>query len=193
MTLRGTVARKTDASYTINGTEMKITLPAPVATGEKVSLDIDWHFIVPETSQNGRGARELVKDGWLYEMAQWFPRASVYDDVNGWQTDQFYGQGEFYLNFGTYDVELTVPHDHIVQATGVLTNPLAVLTATQRQRLAQALTSETPRFIIGKDEVMTPGARPAADGSYTPQLARADQRDHTRGGPQLVPDDRGLR
>ena len=57
-----------------------------------------------------------MKDGWLYEMAQWFPRASVYDDVNGWQTDQFLGQGEFYLNFGNYDVSITVPHDHIVQA-----------------------------------------------------------------------------
>ncbi len=167
VTARGKVVQKTDVPYSINGTEMKVTLPAPLASGEKTAIEIDWHFIVPETSRNGRGAREKVKDGWLYEMAQWFPRASVYDDVNGWQTDQFYGQGEFYLNFGTYDVELTVPHDHIVQATGVLTNPLAVLTTTQRQRLAQALTSETPKFIITKDEVMTPGTRPAGTGPLT--------------------------
>ncbi len=167
VTMRGKVAAKSDVPYTINGTQLKVTLPAPLASGEKAMIEIDWHFIVPETSRNGRGAREKVKDGWLYEMAQWFPRASVYDDVNGWQTDQFYGQGEFYLNFGTYDVELTVPHDHIVQATGVLTNPVQVMTATQRQRLAQALTSETPKFIITKDEVMTPGSRPAGTGPLT--------------------------
>ena len=120
VTVSGKVVRKSDLPYTINGTEMKVTLPVPLAPASQAAVEIDWHFIVPETSRNGRGARELVKDGWLYEMAQWFPRASVYDDVNGWQTDQFYGQGEFYLNFGSYDVELTVPHDHIVQATGVL-------------------------------------------------------------------------
>jgi hypothetical protein len=76
----------------------------------------------------------------------------VYDDVNGWQTDQFLGQGEFYLNFGNYDVSLTVPHDHIVQGTGVIVNQAEVLTATQRARLAEAFTSETPKFIIGADE-----------------------------------------
>jgi hypothetical protein len=146
---------------------MKVALPAPLASGDRAIVEIDWHFIVPETSRNGRGAREKVTDGWLYEMAQWFPRASVYDDVNGWQTDQFYGQGEFYLNFGTYDVELTVPHDHIVQATGTLLNPLQVLTATQRRRLAKALTSETPLFIVAKDEVMTPGSRPAGTAPLT--------------------------
>ena len=152
--------QKTDVEYVVNGTVMKVPLATPLPSGQQAVVEIDWHFIVPETSRNGRGAREQVKDGWLYEVAQWFPRASVYDDVNGWQTDQFYGTGEFYLNFGTYDVELTVPHDHIVGATGVLLNPLQVMTATQRQRLAQALTSETPQFILGKDEVMTPGSRP---------------------------------
>ena len=163
----GRAARKTDAPYTIVGTEMKVMLPAPLMGGQKTVLEIDWHFIVPETSRNGRGVREKVTDGWLYEVAQWFPRASVYDDVNGWQTHQFLGQGEFYLNFGTYDVELTVPHDHIVQATGTLLNPLDVLTATQRQRVKEAMASEQPRFIIAKDEVMTPGTRPAGTAPLT--------------------------
>ena len=151
VTTRGRAVSKVDVPYVINGTEMKVPLPAPLSSGERAVVEIDWHFIVPETSRNGRGAREQVTDGWLYEMAQWFPRASVYDDINGWQTDQFYGQGEFYLNFGTYDVELTVPHDHVVQATGVLQNPLQVLTAIQRQRLARAMTSEAPVFILAKD------------------------------------------
>lgn len=164
---RGRVASRVDATYVINGTVMKVLLPAPLASGQRAVVEIDWHFIVPENSRNGRGARELVKDGWMYEVAQWFPRASVYDDQNGWQTDQFFGQGEFYLNFGSYDVELTVPRDHILTATGTLLNPLAVLTPVQRQRLARALTSETPVFIVGKEEAATPGSRPAGAGNLT--------------------------
>jgi Peptidase family M1 domain len=159
--------QRTDIDYVINGTVMKLPLPAPLLSGQRAVVEIDWHFIVPETSRNGRGVREQVKDGWLYEVAQWFPRASVYDDVNGWQTDQFYGTGEFYLNFGSYDVELTVPHDHIVAATGVLLNPVQVLTPTQRRRLAQALTSETPKFILTGDEVMTPASRPPGTAPLT--------------------------
>jgi len=164
---RGRVVTRVDAAYVINGTEMKVVLPAALGPGQKAVVEIDWHFIMPETSRNGRGARELVKDGWMYEVAQWFPRAAVYDDQNGWQTDQFYGQGEFYLNFGTYDVELTVPHDHIVQATGVLQNPLVTLTATQRQRLTRALASETPVFIVTKEEAATAATRPAGTAPIT--------------------------
>lgn len=164
---RGRVMSRADAPFVINGTVMKVLLPTPLGPGQRAVVEIDWHFIMPETSRNGRGARELVKDGWMYEVAQWFPRASVYDDQNGWQTDQFYGQGEFYLNFGTYDVELTVPRDHILQATGVLQNPLQVLTATQRQRLARAMTSENPVFIVTKEEATTPATRPAGTGPLT--------------------------
>ena len=118
-----------------------------------------------------------MKDGWLYEMAQWYPRSAVYDDVNGWQTDQFLGQGEFYLNFGNYDVSLTVPHDHIVQGTGVIVNPAEVLTATQRSRLAEAFTSETPKFIITAEEVMTPGTRPAGTAPLTWHFKAENVRD----------------
>ena len=170
-------AKLVDVPYVINGTELKIPLPTPLASGKSVVLEIDWTYLVPETSRNGRGLRELVKDGWLYEMAQWFPRAAVYDDVNGWQTDQFLGQGEFYLNFGNYDVTLTVPHDHIVQATGVLVNPAEVLTATQRSRLAQAFTSETPQFIVSANEVGTPATRPAGTQPLTWRFKAENVRD----------------
>ncbi|MEQ9568870.1 MAG: M1 family metallopeptidase [Longimicrobiales bacterium] len=110
-------------------------------------------------------------------MAQWFPRMSVYDDVNGWQTEQFLGRGEFYLNFGDYDVKVTVPRDHIVDATGVLQNPDEVLTTTQRARLEEAYTSEEPRFIVTADEVGDPSARPAGDGMLTWHYRADDVRD----------------
>jgi hypothetical protein len=95
-----------NAKRTVNGTVMRVDLPTPLAPGATAVVEIDWSFLLPEGGRNGRGAKEKVRDGWLYEIAQWFPRASVYDDVNGWQTDQFLGQGEFYLNFGNYDVSL---------------------------------------------------------------------------------------
>jgi hypothetical protein len=153
-----------DTRYIINGSEMRVDLLEPLESGGVVELEIDWDYRIPD---NGRGAKEQINDGWLYEMAQWFPRLSVYDDVNGWQTDQFLGSGEFYLEFGDYDVRLTVPWSHIVQASGVLQNPEEVLTQTQRDRLAQAMTSEEPMFIIRPDEVMDPSTRPTQRGTLT--------------------------
>lgn len=177
LTGSGKTAKRVDAPYVINGTILKVPLATPLLTGQSAVVEIDWSFIVPENSRNGRGVREQVKDGWLYEVAQWFPRASVYDDVNGWQTDQFLGQGEFYLEFGDYDVSITVPHDHIVEASGVLQNPLQVLTATQRARLAQAMSSSEPVFIITKDEAATAAARPAGTAPLTWRFKADNVRD----------------
>ena len=165
------------AKYVINGTQLRVNLDGPLPTGGKARLDIDWSFIVPEGGNNSRGVRELVKDGWIYEIAQWFPRAAVYDDVNGWQNDQFLGQGEFYLNFGNYDVSITVPHDHIVRSTGTLQNPLAVLTAQQRTRLSQAMASDTAVFIVRPDEVQKPSSRPAGNAPLTWRFTAENVRD----------------
>lgn len=173
----GKLAKLVNADYVVNGTQLKVPLPKPISTGETAVVEIAWSFLVPEQSRNGRGVREQVKDGWLYEIAQWFPRAAVYDDVNGWQTDQFLGQGEFYLEFGDYDVSITVPRTHIVDASGELQNPLQVLTATQRERLARAKAGDTPVFIITKDEANTPAARPAGTGPLTWRFVAKNVRD----------------
>lgn len=160
----GPDGRLADAPHRINQTIMRVDLPATLRSGETTELEIDWSFPVPDFA---RGAKEKVRDGWIYEIAQWFPRLSVYDDVNGWQTDQFFGRGEFYLEFGDYDVKITVPADHIVDATGVLQNPEEVLTRTQRERLARAYESEDPVYIVAPDEVMTPASRPKTSGTLT--------------------------
>jgi hypothetical protein len=154
---------------------MKVKLKSPVASGGITAIEIDWSFPVP--TEMARGARERVNDGWLYEVAQWFPRASVYDDVNGWQTDQFLGRGEFYLNFGNYDVSITVPFDHIVDATGVLQNPEDVLTSEQRRRLKNAYESDEPVFIVRPEEVMTSKSRPASAGMLTWHFKAENVRD----------------
>jgi hypothetical protein len=165
------------ARYIINGTQMRVNLDTPIPTGGKAVVDIDWSFVVPEGGNNNRGVRELVKDGWIYEIAQWFPRAAVYDDVTGWQNDPFLGQGEFYLNFGNYDVSITVPRDHIVRSTGTLKNPLQVLTPTQRARLATAIAGDTSVFIVRPNEVATPGARPAGTAPITWRFTAENVRD----------------
>ncbi|MFW6331491.1 MAG: M1 family metallopeptidase [Gemmatimonadota bacterium] len=166
--------RPVDTDYRINNTIMRVELPEPLAPGAVQELEIDWSFVVPD---NGRGAKERVDDGWIYEVAQWFPRMSVYDDVNGWQTEQFLGSGEFYLNFGDYDVKLTVPWDHIVDATGELQNPEEVLTAEQMRRLDEAYRSEEPVFIRTADEIGDPASRPARRGTLTWHFKAEDVRD----------------
>ena len=164
-----------DTRYIINGTVMRVDLLEPLEGGEVVEFEIDWSYRIPDS---GRGGKDLVSDGWIYEMAQWFPRLSVYDDVNGWQTDQFLGRGEFYLEFGDYDVKLTVPANHVVDGTGVLQNSEEVLTQTQRDRLVQAMTSEEPTFIITADEVMTPESRPTQSGTLTWHYIAENVRDY---------------
>ncbi|HEY3286174.1 MAG TPA: M1 family metallopeptidase [Gemmatimonadaceae bacterium] len=166
------------APYFVNGTSMCIELPAPIATGQSAQVEIEWAYIVPEIGRNTqRNARDKVKDGWEYEIAQWYPRAAVYDDVSGWVNDQFYSQGEFYQEFGDFDVAMTVPHDHIVRATGVLQNPNEVLTATQRARLLQAWSSDEPVFIVRPDEVTKPETRPAGRAPLTWRFKAQNVRD----------------
>jgi len=168
------MGRLEDTDWRINNTIMKVNLPEPLGPGEVMSFEIDWSYRIPDS---GRGGKELVRDGWLYEMAQWFPRMSVYDDVNGWQTEQFLGRGEFYLNFGDYDVKLTVPWNHIMDATGELQNPEDVLTREQIRRLEDAYQSEEPEYIVSADEVMDPATRPVRDGMLTWHFIAKDVRD----------------
>jgi Peptidase family M1 domain len=146
-------------TYLVNGTVMKVDLPRALPPHGKQVLDISWSFLFGP-NRNRMGIEE-VDGGVIYEAAQWYPRLAVYDDVRGWNTEQYYGQGEFYLEYGSFDVSLTVPADVIVAATGVLRNPAEVLTSTQRARLAQARSSDATIIIRGKDEIGNPASRPA--------------------------------
>lgn len=141
--------------YTINGTMMRIDMPKPLLKGQSYDFNIDWSFnIVDANAQRARSGYEYFeKDGnYLYEMAQWFPRMCVYDDVTGWQHKQFLGQGEFALAFGDYKVAITVPNDMVVGATGELQNQKEVLTSTQIARLSQAENSTVPIVIVTQSE-----------------------------------------
>jgi hypothetical protein len=152
-----------DARRTVYGTTMRVDLAKPLAPGGSLDIDATWHFNVP-----AQGGGRMGHDGPLYEMAQWYPRMVVYDDVRGWNHEPYIGAGEFYLEYGNFDVSLTVPASYIVAATGELGNPEQVLTATQRTRLTAARKSETPVAIITRDEVgNVDKTRPARSGSLT--------------------------
>ncbi|MDP7592454.1 MAG: M1 family aminopeptidase [Litorilituus sp.] len=144
-------------NFTINGTMLRIDLPIPLKSGDNTELNVEWNYQLHEQKVlGGRSGYEYFKedDNYLYEVASWFPRAVAYYDVMGWQNKQFLGRGEFTLEFGDYDVKITVPSDHIVAATGVLQNPKKVLTNTQRKRLKQAKTAKKPVLIITPDEAL---------------------------------------
>jgi hypothetical protein len=136
-----------EAKRTRYGTTLRVDLARPLAPSGTVDLKAVWHFSVP-----AQGAGRMGHDGPLYEIAQWYPRLAVYDDVKGWNHDPYIGAGEFYLEYGNFDVTLTVPAEDIVAATGELKNPEEVLTAAQRQRLAAARKSDTAIAIIRGEE-----------------------------------------
>lgn len=143
--------------YVINGTMLRIDLPKPLKSGEGTEFTLEWNYQLHEQKVlGGRSGYEYFKedDNYLYEIASWFPRAVAYYDVMGWQNKQFIGSGEFTLEFGDYDVKITVPSDHIVAATGVLQNPKKVLTKTQQKRLAKAKTAKKPVLIVTVDEAL---------------------------------------
>ena len=156
----------------VDDTMMYVELAAPLAPGKSTTIDIAYHFNIPE-----HGADRMGRNGALYELAQWYPRLAVYDDVNGWNTLPYLGQGEFYLEYGNIDYEVTVPAGYIVAGSGVLQNPAEVLTATQRARLATAAKSDSTIHIVTADELTSGAARPSRNGTATWRFRAENVRD----------------
>ena len=161
-----------DAKRTGYGTTMRIDLAKPMAPGTALDLEFVWRFTVPE-----QGAGRMGRDGALYEIAQWYPRMAVYDDVRGWNHEPYIGAGEFYLEYGSYDVTLTLPASYIVAATGELVNPEMVLTTAQRARLALAKKSDTAVAIITREEAGDPARTRPGDHPYTWHFTATNVRD----------------
>jgi len=146
----------TPLRHTINKTMMRVDLAQPLKPGARISLRMSWSFNVPEMNVLGRrSGYERFDDADkndIFEIAQFYPRVAAYYDSKGWQNKQYLGDGEFTLEFGDYDVEVTVPADHIVAATGELQNAGEVLSAAQRARLDQARSSDRPVFVVTQKE-----------------------------------------
>jgi len=181
--LKVTDATGSSLPFTINDTLMRIELPQPIASsGGRTSFVVEWSFPLIETGVvGGRSGYECFngkgQDGnCLFLGGQWFPRMAAYSDYEGWHTQQFLGAGEFALEFGDYDVSLTVPDDHIVAATGELANADVVLTSNQRQRLASARLAREPMYIVSPAEAAL-AERGGASGSKTWRFRASNVRD----------------
>jgi len=161
-------------TLTVFDTLGRLDLPVPIpGHGGQFVFEIAWSFKIPEDGINRHGIRR-VEAGKVFQLAQWFPHVCKYDDVHGWNVLPYLGQGEFYTEFGTYEVAITVPRGQIVLATGELTNAAEVLTIEQLERLASAAGSRTTVVIRGEDEIGTEAAIPPGDGPLTWRF-KADQ------------------
>lgn len=142
-------------SHFINRTMMRINLPQPLPPNGTFKFSIKWNYLINNSVKDGgRSGFESFPDGNKnYTIAQFFPRLAVYDNLEGWQNMQFWGRSEWALEFGDYDVKLTVPADHILDATGELQNEKKVLTKKQRERFEKARSSyKDPVFIVTQEE-----------------------------------------
>jgi len=166
--------------FTINNTMMRVDLPTALAPGQSVKLYVAWNYLVNDRMKDGgrSGYEHFDEEGnTLYTIAQFFPRMAVYGDNVGWQHKQFLGSGEFTLPFGDYKVAITVPSDHIVAATGTLTNESSVLTATQRQRLATARKTTDKPVIIATEAEAREREKTKASSTKTWVFSAANVRD----------------
>jgi hypothetical protein len=154
----------TAADYTVADTRMQIKLPTELKSdGGVLKIRIEYSFKIPEYGTDRMGRSQAKDGGWMYEIAQWYPRMCVFDNVYGWNTLPYLGQGEFYLEYGDIEYNVNVPGNMIVGGSGELVNPTEVLTAKEQQRLLAARGSDKTVVIRGVDEVGNPASRPAKD------------------------------
>jgi hypothetical protein len=154
------------AVYIVSDTRMQIRLAQPLkGRGGVLKIHIVYHYAIPGT-WGGRTSWGMSEKGEIYDIAQWYPRMAVYDDLRGWDTQPFIGS-EFYLEYGNFDYSVTAPSSMIVVGSGELMNPQEVLTKTQIDRLAQARASDKTVMIRSADEINDPASRPRSSSILT--------------------------
>ncbi|MDA8962340.1 M1 family metallopeptidase [Congregibacter sp.] len=164
--------------FIVVDTMVRVDLPKPLASGEYISFNLEWTFdIIERDTVRSRGGYEQFyeSDTQIFFLSQWFPRLAVYSDYDGWHNKAFLGRGEFTLEFGDYDVSLTVPENHIISSTGALANPDDVLTAVQKERLAKA-GSDKPIFVVTPQEALA-NEKSKATGTRTWRFEAENVRD----------------
>lgn len=160
MTVSRVAAGGHELETTPNGTLMRVELPSALEPGDEIEVDTEWSWPLPDA-----GYGRMGRDGTLYQVAQWYPRVAVFDDLDGWNVAPFLGAGEFYQEFGDFEVELTVPAGYVVTATGTLDNERDVLSPDQIDRLARSAGSSDGVAVITREEALanrdlvTPGTK----------------------------------
>ncbi|WP_371373322.1 M1 family metallopeptidase [Thalassotalea aquiviva] len=148
-------------AFTLVGAQARIDLTQPLEPGDSIEFHLDFAYnILEENAVSARSGYEHFPDDAneggndIFLLAQWFPRVAAFSDYEAWHNKEFLGRGEFTLEFGDYDIKMTVPADHIVASTGVLQNPNKVLTKVQRERLKQAEETKRPVMIVTAEEAL---------------------------------------
>lgn len=161
----------------ITDTRMQIRLDTPMKSkGDKITIKMNYHFLIPEDGA-GRFGRQYKKRGVIYQIAQWYPRMVVYDDVEGWNTLPYLGQGEFYCDFGDIEYFISAPSDMIVYGSGDLQNAKKVLTAKEFKQLEKAAKSDQTIIISGADDPVKRSVKPDANGNLTWHFIMKNTRD----------------
>ena len=140
------------ASYAVNEKLATLKLSSPVLPGADLTMETAWHFAVPNVDTTKRGERMGRFGNYLYQIAQWYPQIAMYDDMRAWDTDQYLGIGEFYNQYGKFDVRITAPGGWLLGATGDLQNPVEVYSQRTRDRLALAMKSDSTVHVVNVDE-----------------------------------------
>jgi Peptidase family M1 domain len=161
----------------ISDTRMQIRLHNPLLPkGDKISVRVNYNFAIPSHGADRLG-RMQAKKGEIYEIAQWYPRMCVYDDVEGWNTLPYMGLGEFYCEYGNFDYYITAPSEMIVFGSGDLQNAAEVLTTEEIKRISSASISDKTVSIISQDEIGKPSTRPLVKGNLTWHFTMKNSRD----------------
>lgn len=165
------------APYIVNDTRMQIRLTEPLkANGDVIKIKVGYSFVIPQYGSDRMGTLE-TKNGIIYEVAQWYPKMCVFDDIEGWNVLPYLGAGEFYLEYGDFEYAVTVPWDHIVVGSGELVNAGEVLTKEQRSRLDEAAKSDATVMIRTAEEVTNANSRPKQSGTLTWRFRCQQSRD----------------
>ncbi|PPT76899.1 peptidase M1 [Xanthomonas arboricola pv. populi] len=168
--------RRQPAHFVVDDTRMRVDLPQPLAgQGKALTVHVRYRYTIPGT-WGGRTAVSASKQGEIYEIAQWYPRMAVYDDLRGWDTQPYLGS-EFYLEYGDFDYAVTVPEGFLVAGSGALTNPAEVLSRSEQQRLQQARSSDRTVLIRTPEEVSARAAKPAGNTTRTWRFHMDNTRD----------------
>jgi len=169
--------KEADVAYSIDDTRMQVKLAQKLkAQGGVIRLKIAFEFKIPKYGTDRLGQLD-TKNGIIYEVAQWYPRMCVYDNLNGWNTLPYLGQGEFYLEYGDITYSIDAPVNHIVVGSGELLNPKDVLTAEQQKRWADATQSEKTVILRSAAEVTSANSRPAGKARLTWKFKCTNTRD----------------
>lgn len=171
---KGSVSSK----YIDSDTRMQVWFNEPIpAKGGTATVSMDFSFKVPVEGMDRMG-RLQVEDGWIYAFAQWYPKVAVFDDIEGWNVEPYLGAGEFYLEYGDFDYQVTVPYDYVVVGSGELLNPKEVLSKELQDRYAKAKESDATVMMISAEELgNTELTRPKQEGTVTWHFAIENSRD----------------